>query len=147
MCIIRIFSATMYETLYNLGFTNNKSYDFHMPEIRGDLVRHYIRGYFDGDGCFTFTNKSFHINFITASKALNDDIIKILRLNNFNIIENSYVNNFGTIMYRPEMYSLQDKINFLNWIYEDCNVYLDRKYKKYLKVKEYYKCTQDGLAV
>lgn len=146
-CIIRIFSTTMYETLYNLGFTNNKSYDFHIPAIREDLIRHYIRGYFDGDGCLCFTNRSFHINFTTASKTLSDDVLNILRLNNFNINEGSYTNSFNTIMYKIDICRLQDKINFLNWIYEDCNVYLDRKYKKYLKVKEYYKCTQDGLAV
>ena len=144
-CAIRVFSLLMYNSLCRLGFSNNKSYDFHIPEIREDLIRHYIRGYFDGDGCFTFTNKSFHINFITASKALNDDIVKILRLNNFNIIENSYVNNFGTIMYKPDICRLQDKIIFLDWIYADSNIYLDRKYKKYLKVKNTYE-QRDGLA-
>lgn len=142
LCCIRIFSLTMYNSLVNKGFAKNKSYDFHIPSLREDLIRHYIRGYFDGDGCFTFTNKSFHINFITASKILSDDIVSVLKLNNLNVIVNQYVNDFGTVMYRPDIYRQQDKINFLNWIYKDCNVYLDRKYKKYLKVKERYNDTQ-----
>ena len=144
-CVIRIFSITMYETLCNLGFSNNKSYDFHIPEIREDLIRHYIRGYFDGDGCLCFTNRSFHINFTTASKILNDDISNMLRLNNFNINEYNYVNDFNTIMYKIDICHLQDKINFLDWIYKDCSIYLDRKYKKYLKVKENYR-NINGLA-
>lgn len=141
MCSIRIFSLTMYNALINQGFVKNKSYDFHMPHMSEDLIRHYIRGYFDGDGCFTFTNKTFHISFITASKALNNDIVRILNSVGLNVTENNYVNDFGTTMYRPEIYRQQDKINFLNWIYEDTNIYLDRKYKKYLKIKKHYRDT------
>ena len=146
MCCIRIFSLTMYNSLLNKGFTNNKSYDCRMPNIREDLVKHYIRGYFDGDGCFTFTNKSFHINFITASKTLNDDICKTLNSKNFDCVEGSYASDFNTTMYKIDIYHQRDKINFLDWIYRDANVYLDRKYKKYLKVKKHYIATQ-SLAV
>lgn len=146
MCCIRIFSLTMYNSLFNKGFTKDKSYDCHIPYIREDLMKHYIRGYFDGDGCFCFTNQSFHINFITASKALNDDIVKILQSKEFNFIESNYTTDFNTIMYKIDIHRQQDKINFLDWIYQDCNIYLDRKYKKYLKVKNKYKTTQ-SLAV
>ena len=138
LCCIRIFSLTMYNSLTNKGFSKGKSYDYHMPMLRKDLIRHYIRGYFDGDGCLCFTNQSFNINFITASKILNNDVANILRLENFNYCERSYVNDFGTTMYRLDIYRQQDKINFLDWIYGDCNIYLDRKYKKYLKVKKHY---------
>lgn len=141
MCCIRIFSLTMYNALVDKGFVKNKSYDFCVPNLREDLIRHYIRGYFDGDGCFTFTNQTFHISFITASKTLNEGLIKILKSNNLSVAENSYINNFGTMMFRPEIYRTQDKINFLDWIYKDCSIYLDRKYKKYLKVKNKYRDT------
>lgn len=138
MCCIRIFSSIMYNSLVNKGFSNSKSYDFHIPNIKNDLIRHYIRGYFDGDGCLCLTNNTFHISFITASQVLNDDIVKILKTENFNLTESSYISKFDTTMYKINIYRLQDKINFLNWIYEDCNIYLDRKYKKYLKAKERY---------
>ena len=142
VCIIRIFSITMYETLCKLGFSNNKSYDFCMPELQKDLIRHYIRGYFDGDGGLCFTNKSFHVDFTTASQALKDDIIETLKSQNFNILEVNYINDFDTMMYRINMRYKQDKINFLDWIYKDCSICLDRKYKKYLKVKKHYDDTQ-----
>ena len=135
LCCIRIFSLTMYNSLANKGFSKDKSYDCHMPMLRQDLIRHYIRGYFDGDGCFCYTNKSFSISFITASRVFHEDLITIL--SNIPVTPgiNIFENEFGTTMYRPEIYRQQDKINFLDWIYEDANIYLDRKYKKYLKVK------------
>lgn len=139
LCCIRIFSLTMYNSLVDKGFTKDKSFNYHIPNIRKDLIRHYIRGYFDGDGCFTFTNKSFHINFITASKMLHDDVAKILRFENFNFTESSYINDYNTTMYKIDIRRQQDKINFLDWIYQDSNIYLDRKYKKYLKTKKYYR--------
>ena len=138
MCVIRVFSSVMYNSLSKLGFDNDKSYSFKIPKIKDDLIRHYIRGYFDGDGCLCFTNKSFAVSFITASKFFNDGLLELLRLKGFNINESSYVNEFGTIMYNPSIDRIKDKIGFLNWIYKDSNIYLDRKYKKFLKVKEKY---------
>lgn len=73
---------------------------------------------------------------------LNDDIFKILKNENFNFIENNYINDFNTDMYRIDIYRKDDKLKFLDWIYGDCNIYLDRKYKKYLKVKERYTSPQ-----
>jgi hypothetical protein len=141
-CVIRIFSTTMYEALCRLGFSNNKSYDFCMPQIRDDLIKHYVRGYFDGDGCLCYTNKSFRINFTTASSMLNNDVAGVLRSNGFNISETNCVNEFNTTVYKIDIYRQQDKINFLDWIYKDSNIYLDRKYKKYLKAKKCYDDTR-----
>ena len=108
MCVIRVFSLVMYESLYNLGFSN----------------------------------KSFSISFITASKSLYEDLLEILENIPVRVSSNIFVNEFGTTIYRPEIYRLDDKINFLDWIYQDCSIYLDRKYKKYLKVKKHYETTE-----
>lgn len=139
MCCIRIFSLTMYNSLVEKGFTKNKSFDCHIPPLKQDLIKHYIRGYFDGNGCFTFTDISFCINFLTASKILNDDIVRILETVNFHYTENTYTTEFGTTMYVININRQNDKLNFLDWIYKDSTIYLDRKYKKYLKVKNHYK--------
>ena len=146
MCCIRIFSATMYNTLKNLGFSNDKSYDFHIPKLPEHLIRHYMRGYFDGDGCFCFTNKSFGVHFITASQPLYTDLLNILQTLSIKTSNCVFVNEFGTTMYRPEICKFNDKIKFLDWIYQDCNIYLDRKYKKYLKVKNRYRDNDESLA-
>lgn len=146
MCCIRIFSLTMYNALKNLGFSNDKSYDFHIPNLPQNLIRHYIRGYFDGDGCLCFTNKSFGVSFITASYNLCEDLLNILNTISIKTSTSVFVNESGTTMHRPEIYRINDKIKFLDWIYQDCNIYLDRKYKKYLKVKNRYRDRDKSLA-
>lgn len=137
-CVLRIFSLTMYNSLVNLGFTNNKSFDGDIPQLREDLVRHFVRGYFDGNGCVCYTTKSFVVNFTTASKKICDKLIEILKKVGFNAKLYQYNNENQTIMYRPYISSFKDKLAFLDWIYKDCNIYLDRKYQKYLQTKEYY---------
>lgn len=140
-CCIRIYSQIMYDSLINLGFSNDKSYSVCIPNIPKNLMRHYIRGYFDGDGCFTCTNRSFRVAFISASKSFIHDIVNVLRDNSIQINEASYISSYDTVMYRPEIHKDSEKIKFLNWIYKDCSIYLDRKYKKYLKAKEKYDTT------
>lgn len=138
-CVIRIFSTIMYDSLVNLGFTNEKSYDCKIPDIKPELIRHFIRGYFDGDGRFCLTNKSFRISFLTASPFLFSDLKNLLTSINIHFSESFYISEFNTQMYTIEINRNSEKMEFLDYIYKDCNIYLDRKYKKYLKAKEKYK--------
>ena len=49
-------------------------------------------------------------------------------------------------MYTPTINRIQDKIKFLDWIYKDSSIYLERKFKKYIKVKEKYTLSNQGSA-
>lgn len=144
-CQIRIFSIIMYNSLEKFGLTGNKTYTVSFPKIPEELYRHLLRGYFDADGRFGLSNSRLWVSFITASKNLNDDIIKYIRSKDICIHEYNYLNEYGNIMYVPEITSNDDKMKFLDFIYKDASIYLDRKYKKYLKAKEKYN-SSDGLA-
>lgn len=51
---VDIASSKLCNDLVNLGFGYRKSYcDLHLPNIKKDLLIHFIRGYFDGDGLFS----------------------------------------------------------------------------------------------
>jgi hypothetical protein len=51
---IEINSIILINDLINLGFGFRKTYsENHLPDIPKHLIRHFIRGYFDGDGCIT----------------------------------------------------------------------------------------------
>lgn len=145
MCVIRIYSITMFNSLVRKGFSPQKSYDYKIPYVQDDLIRHFLRGYFDGDGCFCFTNKSFNLRFLTAAPNLHNDVYNILINAGVKVSQYQSSNELGTIMYYNVIYGLEDKIKLLDYMYEDCNIYLDRKFKKYLKVKEKYSSTK-GLA-
>ena len=137
-CTIRIFSHIMYESLEKLGFNQDKTFNCRFPKISNELLRHFLRGYFDGDGCFGYSKNRLGVRFCTASKLLNDDIVSFLKENNYSIYEYYCINDFGTTMYYPEINRGTDKIRFLDYLYQDSSIYLDRKYYKYLKVKEDY---------
>lgn len=144
-CQIRIFSIIMYNSLEKMGVAGNKTYSVSFPTIPEELYKHLLRGYFDGDGRFGLSNNRLWVSFIAASKNLNDDIVKYIRSKDICIREYNYLNDYGNIMYAPEITSNSDKIKFLDFIYEDASIYLDRKYKKYLKAKEKFG-SSDGLA-
>lgn len=145
MCVIRIFSLIMYESLQQLGLHEDKTYNINVPKISSDLLRHYLRGYFDGDGCFCLTAKSFGVSFITASKSLSNDIEVILSYLNVSYKMTEYLSEYNTQMYRIYIYKIDDKLKLLDYMYKDSSIYLDRKYKKYIKVKEKYD-PRNGLA-
>jgi hypothetical protein len=133
---ILVYSQQMYNDL-NKYFDRDKTYTAKFPNIPEDLIRHFIRGYFDGDGCFTFTEKTFDIDFLGASKDFHDGLKDILLKYNFNFNTEIKINQHDTSMYYIHINKNLDKCRFLDWIYSDCHIYLDRKYEKYLKCKNY----------
>jgi DNA-binding transcriptional regulator WhiA len=141
---ILVYSQQMYNDL-NKYFDRDKTYTAKFPSISENLMRHFIRGYFDGDGCFSFTDRTFDIEFLGASKDFHEGLGNILNENNFKFTINSKINKYNTEMYYIYINRNEDKCNFLKWIYEDCKIYLERKYKKYLDMKLQF--TQNGLAV
>lgn len=93
------------------------------------LIRHFIRGYFDGDGWFTNTNACFQVGIIGTQDFIEGFLENIEIQNKSNKIFIVHREN-GAKRYIFSAYN--DVLNFLNWIYKDANFYLDRKYNHYL---------------
>lgn len=127
----------LWETLNSYGCTPKKSLTLEFPklEIFKDraLIRHFIRGYFDGDGCIsedkireiplisvigTVDVLSFIQNFI-----LKDDLILYQKQDN---------NNFTFVLQRTSTKAMI----LLYSIYYKSNIYLERKYQKFLQYKD-----------
>ena len=98
-------------------------------QVPKNLIRHFIRGYFDGDGWFTNTEECFQVGIIGTEDFIKGFLDSIEIQNKNNKIFDVHREN-GAKRYVFGAY--QDVLNFLNWIYKDSNVYLDRKYKHYL---------------
>jgi hypothetical protein len=81
---IQIGSKTWFEDLHALGFTQNKSNTLQFPQVPNEFFAHFVRGYFDGDGCAYFKehwakdrNKMrwvFQIQFVSGSHSFLDGL-------------------------------------------------------------------------
>ncbi|MDL2302602.1 LAGLIDADG family homing endonuclease, partial [Lachnospiraceae bacterium OttesenSCG-928-D06] len=59
-CRVRINNTNMCRDLISLGCVPQKSLTLTFPSeelLPGNYVRHFIRGYFDGDGCISYTTR------------------------------------------------------------------------------------------
>lgn len=125
-------SKQITKDLYNLGMFYQKYNGRSLPKLSDQLMPHFIRGIFDGDGTISVKkNKTFksltvaiyfpHLDFLT-------DLQSYLNLQNIT----SHIQKTKTC------YTLSfikdknvDKFNFLNYIYKNSSIYLNRKFDKY----------------
>lgn len=125
-CVIRICNKHVIDKLISYGCVQNKT---ELGEINIDLdtnlVIHFIRGYMDGDG---YIDKTRHRIVITIKSEIITQQIHDMILNtmyiNFKIKKQDNC-------YRIYIENKKDYYDFLNYIYKDATIYLDRKYEIY----------------
>jgi len=101
-----------------------------IPDIREDLIKHFIRGLFDADGCLTNDRKWVRIHLTgipNIIKHIQDYFIEIGILKT-----KTKLYDHGKVV--TMSYSCKQAESFLNYIYDDCKIYLDRKQEKYEEV-------------
>jgi hypothetical protein len=121
----------LWNILNSYGCTPQKSTILKFPNINIfkdlSLIKHFIRGYFDGDGSFSRhlhrTIVTPHIQILGTPEFLNgieeySDIIGIRGK------DKRWTSNTEYIEFHKE-----EGIKFINYIYENSKIYLDRKYK------------------
>ena len=118
------------EDLINKGCVPNKSLILKFPTsdiVPDNLIFHFMRGYFDGDGWIGFdSKKTFHRTNITGTKNF---IIGYCNKLNIHNIENR-LRKKGNV-YQFEFHK-QESNKMLDLFYSNCTIYLDRKYDRYL---------------
>ena len=125
-------SQSCKEDLIKQGCIPKKSLILKFPtvdQVPLKLIKHFIRGYFDGDGWFTNTDNCFQVGLIGTEDFIKGFLDNIKNINKDNKIFNVHRED-GAKRYIFSAY--QDVLNFLNWIYKDANIYLDRKYEHYI---------------
>ena len=128
---LSVYSTKLIKDLINNGVVPNKTSVMTFPTIPNDLLHHFIRGYFDGDGtvCERKHKKGqsdLSCSFVCGSQAFLESIRHILFSNNIN----SYiVHDKGNKVYLS-LAGLQNPDNFLKYIYRDATICLDRKFEK-----------------
>lgn len=124
-------SQNLKADLIKLGCVPQKSLILQFPsfeQVPKHLIRHFMRGYFDGDGWFSNTFKAFEVG-ILGTQDFVENYINLLGLNKINKIHNTKTN---TITKKYVSSAVEDVTIWLDFIYKDAKVYLNRKYEKYL---------------
>ena len=104
-----------------------KSFTIRLPKLNEELTWAFLRGYFDGDGHLTkTTNKTRYLksDIASCSSKMRDDIKKFTKIQCSNSDETNRI-----------YWSGKNAMLFLDKIYENASVYLERKYNRYLEWK------------
>ena len=120
-------SQQMANDLAKLGCINNKSLVLTFPtkeQVPDELLRHFLRGYVDGDGCLCCTEKTQQFS-ITSTKEFFDGMLK---RTGWDENKCNYYPSGKAITWRSHKDVMPQ---YLKYLYDDAKIYLNRKYEKY----------------
>lgn len=130
-CRLNFRNEKIKNDLMKYGCIPNKSLILKFPKsIKEEFIPAFIRGYFDGDGCLCYTEKTLEVSVISTYEFL-DTICDIVNIDKNRIYDLNKNKKTGRIV----LSSKKDIENFLDYIYKDAHIYLDRKYEKYENLK------------
>ena len=140
---LAISSKILIEDLIKLGVCERKTYEnLHIPEMNPNIIGSFIRGYFDGDGCFTWHVSAPNLNnrernwrikmawqidsktqtlltefqkwFETQGVTLNINYIKRDNMYRLCTTSKKTFNKIYDLIFKKAQYSLSRKINKIN---------------------------------
>ena len=141
-----LFSSHMCKTLESHGMIPNKSLNLSFPEMKEELLPHFIRGYFDGDGSIIQGRRDTNFTLTITStnnfcEKLKDIVKKDVGINChvYDASNHNGITKVFTITGRTQVKAL------LDWLYEDADMYLERKHHRYIQY--FYNDKNNTLAV
>lgn len=141
----RLSSIKLVEQFNSYGCIKNKTYsEMHVPNISKELIRHFIRGYFDGDGTIFMDRKYYKSNICSICEGFLKELQKILTENyiesriNIEVREGKPLKDpDGKItttqknMYRLYVSKQAEILKFKDFMYRNSTIYLKRKFDKF----------------
>lgn len=136
-CCLNINGSQLCEPLIKMGLGGKKTYTLSgdiMKYIPNDLVRHFLRGYCDGDGNITWgkhysSGYKYHVQICG-----NEDFL----LNSFNKWWPSncalYKDKKSKQCYIWKVANKMEVAKLVSWMYSDAKIYLNRKYDIYQQI-------------
>jgi hypothetical protein len=135
---LSLYSKHLSQRLQELGCFQNKTYIITFPDwLATELYPHFIRGYYDGDGCLVHTkttgNGCFSIvgteNFCLSLQEIFKSFTQVTSY--ITTRHPEHHNNIRTFCISGNLQILK----VLNWLYQNSTIYLERKYQKFIDFK------------
>lgn len=132
-----VFSKHICDSLTRLGVIKNKSLKTTFPAfLERSLIPHFIRGVYDGDGSVYMQCKSTNNHAITLTITATDNFCCGMK----EVVEselgiNCHVYDASCHNGITKVFTLSGRNiskTFLDWIYQDATIYLQRKYDRYV---------------
>lgn len=127
-CRVTFCSKELVRSLVSHGCIQNKSLVLEFPSIKKELVHHFIRGYFDGDGSVSYNHevrKSFNFHLI-GTESFVTETRKWIGLSETKLYKKgqAYDLRYGGVGNAKKLY---------DYLYQDANIYLSRKHDVFLR--------------
>ena len=140
-CRVTICNTNFCKNLMDKGCIPNKSLFLTFPDERilpYELINHFIRGYFDGDGCVSHSTKESKSPHYVAGFVGTFDVLSKIQeiLNNEAGLNKIKISNKGNA-FQTQWSGRNNCIKFYEYIYKGATVWLDRKHDKFLKIINY----------
>ena len=124
-------SKEMKKDLIKLGCIPQKSFNKKFPKLPKNLISHFMRGYFDGNGSLSFKTDK-HLVYPSVKIASNFDFLKEF-LNHLNFKTKQIPTFYSGCYYIS--FVQNNGFKFLNQIYNNSNVFIKRKNIRYRYLK------------
>lgn len=124
---LRVYSKEFVKDLISHGITPRKTYNYKIPKFPMEYFFDFLRGYIDGDGCYSRSNNHIYMSLTCAS----ENVLKWIQsiLNTYSISTNIYKEK--ELKYRLSCTDNASMINLINLMYHDnYTLCLTRKYSK-----------------
>ncbi len=145
LAFIRFYSKKMFNDLKEHGCIERKSDKIQMPNLSKELMWPFLRGFFDGDGCLVLNKdrNALKCDFCSSSIVMLNQIKEFLYsegIYSYIGLQQGNRGPFKSTMpsYRLYISGLENSFIFCQKLYDNANIYLDRKFDKYYRiVKDY----------
>jgi len=126
-------SKAMFNDLFKLGCVPRKSLILKFPSIASNLINHFIRGYFDGDGTvFTYARKGKLKKYKSIGVGIcgTEELLKILSSHAPINIPKKDKRKLSNVWY-SSLSGTKKSLAFYNYLYNNATIWLDRKKNKF----------------
>ena len=135
MCSVIACSTHMCESLAQTGCIRNKTYDSYLnlgALATRDLRIHFMRGYIDGDGSISSSEGVYEMHIVVHNHNIMNALLWIM-VHDFGVLPKiRYESDIRGGAYRIYVSNKEDFFKFLDSLYLDANIKMERKYQNFL---------------